>query len=165
MEDEYQIVNCPLCEGKTRIPTTYNGTVRCMRCAHQFTVAEGQIDNMNSPIIEPSPIVAPSEIPTIRSPQSKIISGISILLTFWTIILIFQLIIIIIANIPPPDIEPNENDFQFNTDLEQTEDSQFEYFFIAFDYLLVLAPASIHIYALTLISSGVKELFFDIENN
>jgi len=157
--DVKQIVSCPFCEGKSTVPATYNGRVRCKKCTHQFTVAEGQINSQDVSRTEPSSIAATSQFSTTSSPASKIVSGISILLTFWIVILIIQLSIIVIANLPT---DTRANDYDYNADVGGSGEPLFVDLAIALGYFLVLAPALVHIYALKLILTGVKELFLSM---
>ena len=71
-----------------------------MKCAHKFKVEEGQITEPNITNMDSSVNVTTNQ--SFATPQShkKILNGISILLTFWSVILIIQLTTIVIANIP-----------------------------------------------------------------
>ena len=136
-----------------------------MKCAHQFKVEEGQITDSNVTKMESSVNVTINQsIPT-PQPSKKILNGISILLTFWSVILIIQLTTIVIANIPVSEDDNSGEDLDFSTDLDQSEVSEYEELWIAFGYLIVLAPAIIHVYALLLISTGLKEIFYSIDDD
>ena len=136
-----------------------------MKCAHQFKVEEGQITDSNVTKMESSVNVTINQsIPT-PQPSKKILNGISILLTFWSVILIIQLTTIVIANIPVSEDDNSGEDLDFSTDLDQSEVSEYEELWIAFGYLIVLAPAIIHVYALLLISTGLKDIFYSIDDD
>ena len=165
MEAGNSIVSCPSCQGKTRVPVAHNGVVRCMKCAHQFKVEEGQITESNITKMDSSANVTTNQ--SFATPQShkKILNGISILLTFWSVILIIQLTTIVIANMPVSENDNDGEDLDFSTDLDQSEESEYEELWIALGYLTVLAPAIIHVYALFLISTGLKEIFYSIDDD
>jgi hypothetical protein len=136
-----------------------------MKCAHQFKVEEGQITESNIIKMDSSANVTTNQ--SFATPQShkKILNGISILLTFWSVILIIQLTTIVIANIPVSENDNDGEDLDFSTDLDQSEESEYEELWIALGYLTVLAPAIIHVYALSLISTGLKEIFYSIDED
>jgi len=136
-----------------------------MKCAHQFKVEEGQITESNIIKMDSSANVTTNQ--SFATPQShkKILNGISILLTFWSVILIIQLTTIVIANIPVSENDNDGEDLDFSTDLDQSEESEYEELSIALGYLTVLAPAIIHVYALSLISTGLKEIFYSIDED
>ena len=136
-----------------------------MKCAHQFKVEEGQITESNITKMDSSANVTTNQ--SFATPQShkKILNGISILLTFWSVILIIQLTTIVIANMPVSENDNDGEDLDFSTDLDQSEESEYEELWIALGYLTVLAPAIIHVYALSLISTGLKEIFYSIDED
>jgi hypothetical protein len=167
MEPGNSIVSCPSCQGKTRVPLAHNGVVRCMRCAHQFKVEEGQITKSNITKMDSGANVTTNQNFETTQSHKKIINGISILLTFWSFILITLLITILISNIPVSEDDNDGDDSDVSTDLDQSEESEYagidgaaRLLMIPFGYLLVLAPAIIHVYALSLISTGLKEIFY-----
>jgi hypothetical protein len=165
MEGGNSIVSCPSCQGKTRVPVAHNGVVRCMKCAHQFKVEEGQITESNIIKMDSSANVTTNQ--SFATPQShkKILNGISILLTCWSVILIIQLTTIVIFNIPVSEDNNDGDDLDFSTDSYQSEESEYEELWSAFVYLMMLAPAMIHVYALLLISTGLKEIFYSIDDD
>jgi ribosomal protein L37AE/L43A len=165
MEVGNSIVSCPSCQGKTRVTLAHNGVVRCMRCAHQFKVEEGQITKSNITKMDSGANVTTNQNFETTQSHKKIINGISILLTFWSFILITLLITILISNIPVSEDDNDGDDSDVSTDLDQSEESEYEELWIALGYLTVLAPAIIHVYALSLISTGLKEIFYSIDED
>ena len=166
MDDLNSIVSCPSCEGKTRVPIAYNGVVQCMKCAHKFTVEEGKINDSNITEMGSSSNVTINQNLATLSPHKKIIKGVSILFTLWSVILIIQLTVIVIANIPVSESDTDDGDFDFSTDLDQSVNAEgVEDLLIILGYLFVLAPAIVHVYALALIAEGVKEIYDSIDDD
>lgn len=165
MEDLNSIVSCPTCQGKTRVPVAHNGVVRCMKCAHQFKVEEGQITEPNITKMDSGANVTTNQNFATPLSHKKIINGISILLIVWSVILIIQLTIIVVLNIPVSESDNADSNLDFSTGLDQSEESEFEDLWTALGSLVVLAPAILHVYALALILTGVKEIFYSVDDH
>ena len=104
-------------------------------------------------------------VPESSKPQEKIISGVSLLLTFWFIILILQLSLVVVANIPDSEIDNSENNVTTYDEIIENLSGNLGDYWVTLGYILFLVPALIHIYALSIISKGVRELFNHPEKN
>jgi amino acid transporter len=93
------------------------------------------------------------------TPEEKIISGVSVLITFWFIILIIQLSLVALANIPDSEIDNNEDDITVSNELIENLSGNLGEYWVTLGYILFLVPALVHIYALSLISRGIREIF------
>ena len=98
-------------------------------------------------------------VPESSKPQEKIISGVSLLLTFWFIILILQLFLVVVANIPDSEIDNSENNITTYDEIIENLSGNLGEYGVALGYILFLVPALVHLYALLLISKGVGEIF------
>ena len=98
-------------------------------------------------------------VPESSTPQEKILSGVSVLITFWFIILIIQISLVVLANIPDSEIDNNEDNITTSNELIENLSGNLGEYGVALGYILFLVPALVHLYALLLISKGVGEIF------
>jgi len=150
MDEVKEMVDCPSCHVKLNLPRQFSGMIGCPKCKFEFTVGDKKESETSNRLSDTA--VIKTKLVKKYNPNADILAGLKILVAFWTIVVVYLFISLLMVGQESNTDDSSLIDGVANYDQDDWEDLQRN------AIVMSMIPPGIHMYAFYLIYRGTKEL-------